>query len=90
VRLVHDSVTCCQGRPKPHVGCLSHEPYDSMVKVPLIMNKYAEEQSGWWQWMLHEIVHGLALGRDELRQVSVLWLSSSQMEAQQLTLTGSR
>ena len=50
VRLVHDSVTCCQGRPKPHVGCLSHESYDSMVKVPLIMNKYAEEQSGWWQW----------------------------------------
>jgi hypothetical protein len=46
---------------------LDHESYDAMVKmgpaaVLLIMNKYTEEQSGWWHEMLDEIVHG----RDEL------------------------
>ena len=41
---------------------LSHESYTALVHmgneiVPLVMNKYAHDQHGWWHELLHEIVN---------------------------------
>ncbi|MCJ1396346.1 hypothetical protein MMC18_009236 [Xylographa bjoerkii] len=46
---------------------LSHESYAALVHmgneiVPLVMDKYAHDQHGWWHQLLHEIVNGKASG----------------------------
>jgi hypothetical protein len=43
------------------------DAYNSMVQmgpsvIGHVMGKYAEEPSGWWHEMLHEIVHGIKSG----------------------------
>jgi hypothetical protein len=42
---------------------LAHDSYDALVRmgrpaIPLIMEKYSHDQTGWWCEMLYEIVNG--------------------------------
>lgn len=48
---------------------LNHQSYDSLVQmgrpiIPLVMEKYASDQAGWWHELLFEIEIGRRSGAD--------------------------